>query len=180
MRLHLSSTPHWFYLPSFFLVTFFCYGIFQLPSFAYFELFPFSKYTAMALPSRANRYYCELYSRTLVPVANLKEHKVGAIHRGLLEASRKMTKRQLQMFREDLKVAHCKQKLPAKRTILEALGEPVEPNNWCVPFFLSIVFYRVFFFYYDYFLTFFSFFCLLPHDSVCDQQLHRPTFSLRA
>ncbi|CAM6025335.1 unnamed protein product [Sphagnum balticum] len=69
---------------------------------------------AMAPPSRVNRYYCELYNRTLVPGANLEEHKVGAMHQGLLEASGKMTRRQLQVFREDLKVDRRKQKLPAK------------------------------------------------------------------
>jgi hypothetical protein len=53
----------------------------------------------------------------------------------LMEASGKMTRCQLQVFREDLKVGRCKQKLPAKRTILEALREPVEPNDCCVPFF---------------------------------------------
>jgi len=79
-RLHPSSTPHQFYPPSFFLVTFFSCNIFQLPSFTYFELFPFSKYTAMAPSNRANNYYYELCDRTLIPGANLEEHKVGTIH----------------------------------------------------------------------------------------------------
>jgi hypothetical protein len=83
----------------------------------------------------------------LVPGANLEEHKAGAIHRGLTEASGKMTKHQLQAFREELKVGRRKQKLPAKRAILEALREPVEPSNWCVPFFFSqLSFIRFFFF----------------------------------
>jgi len=172
-RLHPSSTPHQFYPLGFFLLTFFSCGIFQLPSFTYFELFPFSEYIAMAPPSRASNYYCELYNRILVPSANLEEHKVGAIHRGLLEASGKMTRCQLQVFRKDLKVGHHKQKLSSKRAILEALREPVEPSNWCVPFFLSIVFYRVF----KIFIRVFLFFGLLLHDSVCDQKLHQPTFS---
>jgi hypothetical protein len=96
-RLHLSSTPHQFYPPSFFLITLFSCSIFQLPSFTYFELFPFMKYTAMAPPIRTNNYY-ELGDRTLVLGANLKEHKVEAIHQGLLEAFAKMTKCQLQLF----------------------------------------------------------------------------------
>jgi hypothetical protein len=103
------------------------------------------KYKVMAPSSRASGYYCELYNRTLVPGANLEEHKVGAIHRGLMEAFGKMTRCQLQVFREELKVGRRKQKLPTKRAILEALREPMEPSNWCVPFFLSIVFYQVFF-----------------------------------
>ncbi|CAK9225003.1 unnamed protein product [Sphagnum troendelagicum] len=78
----------------------------------------------MAPPSRASSYYCELCDRTLVPSANLEEHKVEAIHRGLMEASGKMTRCQLQLFREDLKVGRRKQKLPAKRAILEALRKP--------------------------------------------------------
>jgi hypothetical protein len=119
----------------------------------------------MAPSSRASSYHCELCDGTLVLGANLEEHKVGAIHRGLLEVSRKLTRCQLQMFREDLKVGRRKQKLPAKRAILEALREPIEPSNWCVPFFLS--FYKGFFFF---------FFCLLPHDLVCDQKLHQPIF----
>ncbi len=89
----------------------------------------------MAPLSRMNNYYCELYDRTLVPGAKLEEHKVGAIHRGLLEAFGKMMRCQLQVFRKDLKVDHCKQKLSAKRAVLEALREPVKPNNWCVFFF---------------------------------------------
>jgi hypothetical protein len=97
--------------------------------FTYFELFPFSKYKAMAPQSRVSSYYCELGDRTFVPGANLEEHKVGAIHWGLLEASGKMRRCQLQVFWEDLKVGRCKQKLPAKKTILEALREPVEPSN---------------------------------------------------
>ncbi|CAM6074878.1 unnamed protein product [Sphagnum tenellum] len=84
----------------------------------------------MAPPSRALGHYCELCDRMLVPGANLEEHKAGAIHRGLTEASGKMTKHQLQAFREELKVGRRKQKLPAKRAILEALREPVEPSNW--------------------------------------------------
>ncbi|CAK9216749.1 unnamed protein product [Sphagnum troendelagicum] len=68
----------------------------------------------MAPKSRVNSYYCELCDMTLVPGANLEEHKVGAIDRSLLEAYGKMTRCQLQMFREDSKVGRCKQKLPAK------------------------------------------------------------------
>ncbi len=128
-HLHPSSTLHQFYPPGFFLVTFFSYGIFQLPSFTYFEFFPFSKYTAMAPPSRASSYYCELCDRTFVPGGNLEEHKLGAIHRSLLEASGKMTRCQLEVFRKDLKVGRRKQKLLAKRAILEALQELMEPSN---------------------------------------------------
>jgi hypothetical protein len=117
------------------------------------------KYKVMAPPSRASGYYCELCDRTLVLGANLQEHKVEAIHRGLMEASKKMTRCQLQVFQEELKVGRRKQKLPVKQAILEALREPVEPSNWCVPFFLSIVFYWVFFLFFELF-----FFCLLPHD----------------
>jgi len=65
----------------------------------------------MAPPNKAISYYCELCDRTLVPDANLEEHKVGAIHRGLMEAFGKMMKCQLQVFREDLKVGRRKQKL---------------------------------------------------------------------
>ncbi len=67
------------------------------------------------------------------------------------------------MFREELKVGRRKQKLPAKQTILEALRKPVEPNNWWVPFFLSIVFYRVFFLFIELVFVFFFFFfyCLM-------------------
>jgi len=78
--LHPSSTPHQFYPPGFFLITFFSCSIFQLPSFTYFKLFPFSKYTTMAPLSTTSSYYYELCDRTLVPNANLEEHKVGAIH----------------------------------------------------------------------------------------------------
>jgi hypothetical protein len=138
------------------------------------------KYKVMAPPSRASGYYCELCDRALVLGANLEEHKVGAIHRGLMEASGKMTRCQLQVFREELKVGRRKQKLSAKRAILEALRELVEPSNWCVPFFFSIVFYRGFFSFYRaffYFLSFLFLFCLLLHDWVCDQKLYQPTFS---
>ncbi len=117
----------------------------------------------MAPLSRANPYYCELCDRTLIPSANLEEHKAGAIHRGLLEALIKMTGRQLQVFREDLKVDRRRQKLSVKRAILEALRELLEPKNWCVPFF-SIVFYMVFFFFFS-FLFFFAF----RNHSVRDQ-----------
>ncbi len=111
----------------------------------------------MAPSSRANSYYCELCDKTLVPGASFEEHKVGAIHRGLMEVSGKMTRCQFQVFREDLKVGCCKQKVSARRAILEALREPVKPSNWCVPFFLSIVLYRVFFpFYRVFFLPFFK------------------------
>ncbi len=41
------------------------------------------------------------------------------------------------MFRKDLKVGRRKQKLQAKRAILEILRESVEPSNWCIPFFFS-------------------------------------------
>jgi hypothetical protein len=98
-----------------------------------------------------------------------------------MEASGKMTRRQFQVFREELKVGRRKQKLPAKRAILEVLREPVEPSNWCVPFFLSIVFYWVYFLFIELFLffvcPFYFIFCLLPHDWVCDQKLYPPTFS---
>ncbi len=174
-RLHPSSTPHQFYPLGFFFVTFFSCGIFQLPSFTYFELFSFSKYTSMAPPNRARSYYYEFCSKTLVPGANFEEHKVGAIHRGLLEASGKMMRCQLQMFREDLKVSHRKQKLLAKRAILDALRESVEPSNWCVPFFSFNCVLSGFFFLFI--RVFFFFFGLLPHDLVYDQKLHRPTFS---
>jgi len=97
----------------------------------------------MAPSSRANSYYYELCDRTLVLGANLQEHKVGIIHQSLLEAFEKMTRCQLQVFHKDLKVGRRKQKLPARRTILEALQELVEPNNWCVPFFF--LFIRFFF-----------------------------------
>ncbi|CAN5960662.1 unnamed protein product [Sphagnum jensenii] len=60
----------------------------------------------MAPSSRTSSYYCELYDKTLVSNANLEEYKVGAIHSGLLEASGKMTKCQLQVFRKDLKTVH--------------------------------------------------------------------------
>jgi hypothetical protein len=93
----------------------------------------------MAPPSSASHYYCELCDRTLVPGANLEEHRAGAVHRGLLEASIKMTRHQLQVFRKDLKISRHKQKLPAKRAILEALQEPLEPKNWCIPFFFNCV-----------------------------------------
>jgi hypothetical protein len=46
------------------------------------------KYKVMAPPSRASGYYCDICDRTLVPGANLQEHKVGTIHRGLMEAVR--------------------------------------------------------------------------------------------
>jgi hypothetical protein len=52
----------------------------------------------MAPLSNASSYYCELCDRTLVPGANLEEHKAGAIHQGLLEASIKMIRRQFQVF----------------------------------------------------------------------------------
>jgi hypothetical protein len=42
-----------------------------------------------------NLYYYELCDRILVLGVNLKEHMVGAIHRGLLEALMKITKHQL-------------------------------------------------------------------------------------
>jgi hypothetical protein len=63
----------------------------------------------------------------------------------LLEVSGKMTKRQLQVFQEDLKVGHHKQKLPAKQAILEALRKPMEPNNWCVLFFSQLCIIGFFF-----------------------------------
>jgi hypothetical protein len=66
-----------------------------------------------------------------------------------------MTRCQLQVFRKELKVGRRKQKLSAKRAILEALREPMEPSNWCVPFFLSIIFYQVFFLFIEPFLSFF-------------------------
>ncbi|CAN5973483.1 unnamed protein product [Sphagnum jensenii] len=65
----------------------------------------------MAPPNRASNYYCELCDRTLAPGANLEEHKVGAIHRRLMEAFGKMMRCELQMFRKDLKVGRRKQKL---------------------------------------------------------------------
>jgi hypothetical protein len=74
-------------------------------------------------------YYCEFCNRTLVLGANLEKRKVGAIHRGLMEASGKMMRCQLQVFQKDLKVNRRKQKLPAKRAILESLREPVEPSD---------------------------------------------------
>jgi len=83
----------------------------------------------MTPSSKASPYYCELYDRTLVPGANLEEHRAGAIHRSLSEASIKMTRRQLQVFQKNLKVDRRKQKLLAKQTILEALQEPLEPKN---------------------------------------------------
>ncbi len=73
----------------------------------------------MAPLSAARSYYYELYDRTLVPGANLEEHKVGAIHRGLMEVSGKMMRCQLQVFQKDLKVGRRKQKLPSCR-----LNEP--------------------------------------------------------
>jgi len=90
----------------------------------------------MAPPSNASPFYSELCDRTLVPSANLEEHKAGTIHRGLLEALIKMIGHQLQ---EDLKIGRCKEKLPAKWAFLEALREPLEPKNWWVPFFLNYV-----------------------------------------
>ncbi len=57
-----------------------------------------------------------------------------AIFQGLLEALIKMIENQLQVFREKLKIGHCKQKLPSKQTISEALQELMEPDNWCVTF----------------------------------------------
>jgi hypothetical protein len=83
----------------------------------------------------------------------------------LMEASRKMTRCQLQVFQEDLKVSRRKQKLPAKQAILEALRKSVEPSDWCVPFFLSIVFYRVFFFLFIGFF-FFLVFCLMTWSMI--------------
>jgi len=50
------------------------------------------KYTVMAPSSTASSYYCEFCDRTLVLGAILEEHKVEAIHRGLMEASVKMTR----------------------------------------------------------------------------------------
>jgi hypothetical protein len=70
-----------------FLVTCFPCCFFRPPSLICFEFFPFSEYIAMA-PSRRtflSPYYSELCDRTLVPDANLEEHKAWAIHRGLLE-----------------------------------------------------------------------------------------------
>jgi hypothetical protein len=91
-----------------FFLTFFLWGIFFL---VYFQLFPFPEYAPMAPPSNASPFYSELCDRTLVPSANLEEHKAGTIHRGLLEALIKMIGHQLQ---EDLKIGRCKEKLPAK------------------------------------------------------------------
>ncbi len=122
---------------------FFPYDIFRPPSLICFEFFPFLKYMAMAPSSRAfmSPYYCELCDRTLVPSANFEEHRVGAIHWGLLEALMKMMGCQLQAFWKDLKVGCRRQKLLAKRAIFEALQKLVEPKNWCVPFFLNLVFF---------------------------------------
>jgi hypothetical protein len=55
-----------------------------------------------------------------------------------------MTGHQLQVLREDLKVGRRRQKLPAKQAILKALREPLEPKNWCVPFFLNCVLWGFF------------------------------------
>ncbi len=67
---------------------FFLWGIFSL---VYLQLFPFSKYASMAPLINASPFYCELCDRTFVPGANLEEHRVRTIRRGLLEASIKMT-----------------------------------------------------------------------------------------
>jgi hypothetical protein len=71
----------WFVLPGF-LVTFFPFGIFQPPSSVCLIGLPFSPYTAMAPSSRTflSPYYCESCDRTLVPGANLEEHRAGGIH----------------------------------------------------------------------------------------------------
>lgn len=92
-------------------------------------------------------YYCELCNRILIPSANLEEQRAKAIHPGLLEASMKMTRHQLQVFRKDLKVHHRKQNLSAKLVILEVLQKLVEPKNWCVHFsklFTGFFFVRLF------------------------------------
>lgn len=150
---HPSSTPHWLYPPSFFLVTFFPHDIFQLPSFTYLKLFPFLKYTAMAPPSRVSPYYYEFYDKILILGANLEEHRAGAIHRGLLQALMKMIGCQLQVFRKDLKVNHHRQKLLTKSTILEVSQDRWNPTTNV--FLLSQLFYRGFF--YKFFLFFLSF-----------------------
>ncbi len=126
----------------------------------------------MAPSSRTSNYYCELYDKTLVSNANLEEYKVGAIHSGLLEASGKMTKCQLQVFREDLKVGGRKQKLLAKRAIWRLYESRWNLAIGAFLFFCHLCFIGFFFLFIGFF-----FFCLVPHDSVCDQKLHRPTFS---
>jgi hypothetical protein len=98
----------------------------------------------MAPSNKASPYYYELCDKTHVPNAILQDHRARAIHRGLLGALFKMTGHQLQVFREDLKIDRHKQKLSAKRAILKALRKPLEPKNWCVPFFFSTMFCRVF------------------------------------
>ncbi|CAN5976312.1 unnamed protein product [Sphagnum jensenii] len=75
----------------------------------------------MAPPSRVSSYYYELCDKTLVPGANLEEHKVGAIHQGLLEAFGKMTRCQLQVFREDLKTTYVK-----KQDRIEQMGDMLD------------------------------------------------------
>jgi hypothetical protein len=90
----------------------------------------------------------------------------------LLEASGKMTKCQLQVFREDLKVGGRKQKLLAKRAIWRLYESRWNLAIGAFLFFCHLCFIGFFFLFIGFF-----FFCLVPHDSVCDQKLHRPTFS---
>ncbi len=122
-----------------FLLTFFSWGFFSL---VWLQLCPFSEYAPMAPLSNVSPFYYELYDRTFVPGANLKEHKAGAIHRSLLEVSIKMTRRQFQMFWEDLKIGRCKQKLLAKRAIFRLYESHWNPEIGAFLFF-STVFYRV-------------------------------------
>jgi hypothetical protein len=146
-----------------FLVTFFSFGIFHPPFLLCLTFFPFSPYTTMAPSSRTflSPYYCELCDKTLVSNANLEEHNVGTIHRGLSEASMKMMGCQLQMFRKDLKVDHRRQKLPAKGAIL--CDSRWNPKIGVFHFFSQLCFIACFFF-----LPFF-YFCFSPNDSVRDQ-----------
>jgi len=74
-----------------------------------------------------------------------------------------------------LKIDHCKQKLPAKRAILKALREPLEPKNWCDPFFFSTVFYRVL---PPPFLFYFIYLFIIQNHSVRDQNYIHLLFSL--
>lgn len=60
-----------------FLLTFFPCSIFSLIC---LHLFPFPEYAHMAPPGNMSPSYCELCDRTPVLGANLKEHRVGAIH----------------------------------------------------------------------------------------------------
>jgi len=134
------------------------------------------KYTVMTPPSRASNYYCELCDKTFVLSAILEEYKVEAMHRGLMEASGKMTRCELQVFRRTWRWVvinkSCSLNKPSCRFCESrwnlAIGVFLFSLN-CV--------LLIFFLFIGFFLSFFFLFYLLPHDSVCDKKLHRPIFS---